>query len=103
MAQQLTIENIKQVITGILIDEPVYQAVLFGSYAKGEANSESDIDLMIDSHGELRGLKFFGVLEKITMSLNKKVDLIEFCEIERGSKIEKTICKEGIILYDTKN
>ncbi len=103
MSRLLNIETIKQKLTDILSTEPVYKAILFGSYAKGNADSKSDIDLVIDSRGALCGLRFFGVLEKIKNTLCKKIDLIEISEIEEGSEIEKVILREGIVIYDRKN
>ena len=44
-----TIEEITQILKEILKDKPVYQVILFGSYAKNEANKNSDVDLIIDS------------------------------------------------------
>ena len=100
MGKQLTLQIIKEKLFVTFKQEPVYKAILFGSYAKGVANSKSDIDLVIDSQGELCGLNFFGLLEKIKNSLGKEIDLIEVCEIEKDSAIEKIINKEGIVIYE---
>ena len=54
---------------------PVYRAVLFGSYAKGNATDKSDVNIVIDSKGELLNINFFGLLEDIRTQLNKRVDL----------------------------
>jgi len=95
------IEFIKRNITINLKDTPVVRAILFGSYAKGVADSMSDIDLVVDSQGKLKGFKFFGLLEKLTRSLGKTVDLIEMCEIDKDSDIYRKILKEGIIIYES--
>ena len=44
-----TIEEIKEKLEKILKEQPVYQVILFGSYAKGTNNEESDIDIAIFS------------------------------------------------------
>lgn len=79
---------------------PVYRAVLFGSYATGKATSRSDVDIAIDSHGELLNIHFYGVLEDISNTLDKKVDLIEFSEIKPESPIFDEIRSKGVLLYD---
>ena len=42
---------------------------LFGSYAKGKAKDDSDVDLLIST--EIKGLKFFGLVEELRNSLQK--------------------------------
>ena len=44
-----TISEIKQILKEILKSMPVYKVVLFGSYAKGTENEDSDIDIAIIS------------------------------------------------------
>ena len=56
-SNSVSIEKIKEVITPILRCYPVNKAILFGSYAKREANNNSDIDLYIDTNSKLRGLR----------------------------------------------
>ena len=46
-----TIEEIRTILQDILKDKPVYQVILFGSYAKKEATKQSDIDIVIDKIG----------------------------------------------------
>lgn len=41
--------DIRTRIIPVLKDYGVRNAVLFGSYAKGEADADSDIDLLVDS------------------------------------------------------
>lgn len=50
----------------------VRQAVLFGSYAKGNMSENSDIDLVVDSG--LVGLDFVELLGAVANVLNKDVD-----------------------------
>ena len=57
-----SIDEIKTRLNPIFMSAPVYKAVLFGSYAKGNATENSDIDIVIDSRGELININFYGVL-----------------------------------------
>ena len=43
----LTTEHIKQVITGFFEKKPVKKVWLFGSYARGDADENSDIDVLV--------------------------------------------------------
>ena len=44
----LTIDEIKAVVTPICERYGVDKVTLFGSYARGEADDQSDVDLMVD-------------------------------------------------------
>ena len=48
----------KRKVGKILKEQPVYQVILFGSYAKKQATPASDIDLIIDTRSELKGFAF---------------------------------------------
>ena len=44
-----TIDEIKEILAKILKDMPVYNVILFGSYAKKLAKEDSDLDFVIDT------------------------------------------------------
>ena len=51
------IRRIKKMLKEILQNQPVHEAILFGSYAKQVATTTSDVDILIDSRGKIKGLK----------------------------------------------
>lgn len=95
-----TINEIKKLLSISLKDTKVNKAILFGSYAKGEANRNSDIDLLIDSNGKIKGFELFGILQTLVEAFDKNIDLIEQKEIISGGKIEQEIEKTGILVYE---
>ena len=95
-----TIEEIKDNLNKLLGNTDVEKVVLFGSYAKQEATKESDIDLLIDSNGKLKGFKLFSLISKIENLFKKDVDAFEKFEIISNSKIDKEIKETGIIIYE---
>jgi len=94
------INEIKSKLHLVFEAAPVYRAILFGSYAKGNATEQSDVDIVIDSKGELLNMAFYGVLEDITTQLNKRVDLFEISELSKNAAIYSAVEQEGIVLYD---
>ena len=70
---------------------------LFGSYAKGKAKDDSDVDLLIST--EIKGLKFFGLVEELRNSLHKKVDVIEVAGLMDNVELLEEILKDGIKIY----
>ena len=77
-----SIDDIKSVLNEVLKNTEVSKAILFGSYAKNNQTENSDIDLLIDSNGKLKGLKFFSIIDLIREKFNKEVDVIEKSEIK---------------------
>ena len=69
---------------------------LFGSYAKGYAKENSDVDLFIST--SLSGFDFVGLIEVLRKALHKKVDLIRFNNLENKELLFE-ILKDGIKIY----
>ena len=70
-----TLDQISERIAPVAKKYNIPKVYIFGSYARGEANPDSDVDLMIEV-GNLRGLEVIGALEEFKNVLNKPVDLI---------------------------
>ncbi|GAB2522646.1 nucleotidyltransferase family protein [Spirosoma aerophilum] len=69
--------NELQVIHHYLQDKPVVKAYVFGSYARDEADSESDLDLLVElDYSQPIGLQFVGMKLDLEEQLNKAVDLV---------------------------
>ena len=95
-----TIEEIKKILSEILKDKPVYQVILFGSYAKKNATKDSDIDLIIDTKSKLKGFALLKLICQIEEKLQKEIDGFEKYEIVENSLIDKDIRKTGVIVYE---
>lgn len=100
ITMSMDVAEIKDKLFSIFEAAPIYQAILFGSFAQNKATDSSDVDIVIDSRGELLNIKFYGVLEDITQTLGRKVDLFEISEIRPGSLIDHEIRQQGVLLYD---
>ena len=85
-------------------DKPVVKVFLFGSYAVGDANEQSDIDLLVDlDYSKKIGLAFYSWAEELEVILNKKVDVVSNArrEIETSNwNFIQRINKEKITLYE---
>ncbi len=56
---------------------PVLRAYLFGSYVRGEADNQSDIDILVDlDYSKKIGLQFIQMKIDLEKLLNSKVDLV---------------------------
>jgi len=54
---------------------PVRRLALFGSYARGEAQSDSDVDLLVEVDPSI-GLRFVTLAEDLEQLLGLPVDLV---------------------------
>ncbi|OZV11982.1 hypothetical protein CIW83_12105 [Tissierella sp. P1] len=96
----ISVETIMEKITPIFEKYPINKAILFGSYAKGDATINSDVDLYIDTNGKLRGLDFVGLLEILVNTLEMDIDLIDKSHIEQDSLIMQEIENGGMVIYE---
>ena len=72
----LTIKQIKQRILPVLSKHGIYEIYLFGSYARGEANNNSDVDIYCES-GDVKSLFDISELQdELKLALGKDVDLV---------------------------
>ena len=101
MSKVYTVAELQRVLDPVFARFGVKRAVLFGSYAKGQAGEGSDVDLLVDSG--LRGLAFYGLLDSVASALEVPVDLIDASQIDRGSRIEQEIAGSGVQIYGLRN
>ena len=96
----LSIETIKNELTSLFDSEykgKIEFCYLFGSYAKGYAKDNSDVDLCVST--SLTGLRFAGLSEAIRTVLHKRVDLIRLNNLENNFELVCEIMKDGIKIY----
>lgn len=72
----LTIKEIKDCIKPIMKKHGIKNVYLFGSYSRGEANRDSDVDIYCDSGDVDTLFKQVAFNEELEKALGKKVDVI---------------------------
>ena len=92
-----SISAIKNILHPVFETHHVRKAILFGSYAKGVAHENSDVDILVDSG--LKGLAFFVLLEDVVTALDKPVDLIDVTQVMPDSPVEREIAGSGVGIY----
>ena len=98
MSDVYTIPQLKELLCPVFDTYGVRKAVLFGSYGKGNATENSDIDLLVDSG--LHGFRFIGLLEDIQQAVGKEIDLLDVTHITAGSRIDQEIRQTGVTVYE---
>ena len=95
-----TIEEIQHKLSPIFEEEGVIRAVLFGSYAKGEATEESDIDIAALVDDEMSILNFCNIADRVINELGRNVDFLYADDIIPGGKIDRELKRDGVLLYE---
>jgi len=87
-----TIEQLKEIILPIALKYNLIAVYLFGSYARGEATEDSDVDILVDkTNTALKGMFAVGGLyNDLSKVIEKKVDLITTGALEQESTTERT-------------
>ena len=93
----LTVEEIKNACYAVFNEYSVRYCILFGSYAKGKATEKSDVDLLVAT--DVKGLKFFGMAEKLRQALRKNVDLLDLNQLNNNPALLDEVLKDGIRIY----
>ena len=93
----LELEDIVRKCTEVFDRYEVSFCYLFGSYAKGKATQTSDVDLLISAN--VKGLKFYGLVEEIRTALHKKVDVLDMNQLKENIELTEEIFKDGIKIY----
>ncbi len=95
--KRYSIEELKEVIAPIAEKYHLSKVYLFGSFARGDYNELSDIDLRIEK-GELKGMfALCGFYTEVEEALQIKVDVLTTGSLE-GNFLRK-IAKDEVVLY----
>ena len=100
-------EQIREIVTPIAEQFHLNAVYLFGSYARGEAHADSDIDLLIDLSGtNIKSLFSLGnVYCALEDALGKKIDLVTLSSLEQETShasdilFRQNLQRERVILY----
>jgi uncharacterized protein len=97
LVKKYTIEEIKTIVEPIARKYGVERVYLFGSYARGDSNENSDVDLRVDK-GSLKGMfALCGLYTEIEEALQMKVDVLTTGSFE--DDFLRKIQNEEVLLY----
>ena len=92
-----TIDEIKKIVTPLAQKYGMKRMYLFGSYARGEATPESDIDFRFDSEEIDSLLQLCNIKNTFNDVFNKDVDVIPTENLDL--EIMFNICPEEVLIY----
>lgn len=92
-----SIDEIRLMVEPLLAKYNMASASLFGSYARGNADESSDIDVLLVGNNGFRALGIFGLAEDLHRASGKQVDVYELSELDSGP-FRDTVLKEAVTL-----
>lgn len=106
-----TMDDLRRIIAPIAAQYGLRAVYVFGSYARGEANADSDSDLLVDLTGtNIRSLLSLGsVYCDLESALGKSIDLLTVSALEQSSRsasdalFRDVVQKEKVRIYDAAN
>ena len=92
----LSMEEITAMIQSLLQKYDAEYALLFGSYARGEATPDSDIDLVVVGGERFIPRNIFALAEDLRALSGREADVFELREVNCGTPLYETVMKEGV-------
>lgn len=93
-----TLKDIVSLVKPIVKKYGVKEIYLFGSYARGDADGNSDLDFLVFGGENFKLTMIFALAEELREVLKKDVDVFEINEINKDSDFYKTIMKERLLV-----
>lgn len=78
MASDPALDDIRRRIVPVLRRHGVRRAGVFGSYARGEATSQSDVDLLVELRPDASLLDLVALKLELEQALGRAADLVEY-------------------------
>ena len=92
----LTFNDIQKIVKPLAEKYHINEVYIFGSYARNEATSTSDIDFLVFGGKDFKLTSIFAFAEELRMIINKKIDVFEINEVNTDSSFYNTIMKESV-------
>ena len=94
----LSLNEIQQTVRPLAKKYQIAELYVFGSYARNEATSYSDIDLLIYGGESFKPTSVFAFAEELRKVIKKEVDVFEISEVNPISTFYNTIMNERILI-----
>lgn len=94
------IRHISAVISGVLEPYDVKAAFLFGSFARGEQNEESDIDLRLVCGSSMTYGVLLRISEELEQALERDVEIVTNPPERMRPRFWESIKDEEVLLYE---
>ncbi len=93
-----SLDDIKAMVRPIAEKYQVEAIYLFGSYARGEADEESDLDFLVFGGKDFKLTLVLDIAEELRIVSKKKVDAFEISEVNTDSEFYRRVMQEKVLV-----
>ena len=94
----LSLNEIADIVRLLLRKYNADHAMLFGSYARGEATPDSDIDIIIFGGENFLPRNIFALAEELRELSGRDADVFEIREVNNGTPFYDAVMREGVLI-----
>lgn len=95
-AVRMSLEEVKQRVIPVLKQHDVVHAAIFGSFARGESEEESDFDSLVEFGSEKSLLDLVALQLELEEALRREVDVLTYRALH--PRIKERVLKEQVII-----
>ncbi len=92
----LTLDELRAIVKQLLERYHAEYALLFGSYARGDATPDSDIDIIVVGGERFVPRNIFALAEELREMTGRNADVFELREVNTGTPFYDSVMKECI-------
>lgn len=96
-SKPLALSVIEGVVVNLAKRYGAKKVSLFGSYARGEADGASDVDILLDK-GDIKGLRVLDFQDELSEKLGRSVDVVTTAGA--SERFLSRIRKDEVVLYE---
>lgn len=103
--EALSIDSIRLMILPVVLKYGIERATLFGSYARGEAKEDSDVDFLIECNGIDTMTEYLSLTDDLKTAIGKNVDIVMYDALQTdrsraAKRLWQNIEKDKVIVYE---
>ncbi len=93
-----TLDKIASIVKPLAKAYAIDAVYLFGSYARGEADENSDLDFLVMGGKNFKRTRIFAFGEDLRELLQKDVDVFEISEINVGTPFYNAVMRDKVLV-----
>lgn len=94
--------DIESIALNVINKYPIKRAAFFGSAARGDITTDSDVDMLIEFLPDTPSILFFSLRIDLEEALNRPVDLITYdaLQYEAKEQFRRNVLQDVKIIYE---